>query len=259
MLEFARRKKSGLRHSVRKHFSKSGTKGKKNDRDEVNVAICNVHICEVCRPVLDIIRGVRVLSSEVFSIVGDPARPAQLKYCYNTRSLQQSVEEGCYICDAIYDTLPSSCPAGNLYLQSCSIFTESNGPVLNFFWTLVVRLFPAPRCITETEERKDSLSLNPPLGPQFYVYREPKDFDKLCAFGPPLNTTGINNHTSDALFRYRPIADMNLEPLWELISQWINRCSANHKCSHTSTMNISVFPTRLVHNGFWVRGSSCGN
>lgn len=41
------------------------------------------------------------------------------------------------------------------------------------------------------------------------------------------------------------MADMMANPLWELIIQWIERCSAGHQlCRHTT--RSCLFPTRLV-------------
>lgn len=240
------------------------------ESDCSDTAVFNKHVCEVCSPAMDYLRGVPLSLSENFHIEikptpENPFLSARFQYRHNTRTLQQSIEGGCSICRAIWDCLlragmsvrsPEHCRLYGFNFWNNSAGSDKTSCDIDNFTCLLAQTQVRFEGMVHilTNERKDDFTseiadhCNPRerifgLDP-FCVIRTAKDFESSRAFGFPLHISPDTNHSSNILLQYQPVADMLSNPLWELITQWIARCCSNHWCSHNNT--TSMFPKRLV-------------
>lgn len=105
------------------------------------VAMFNKHLCQVCRPALDYVRGMPLSNSEIRQ-TGDKYRSV-LEWQQNAHTLQQSVEEACYICriirdELLADRLLDARSVANVRIRMCTFSNiQSLGTFSSFTWQLV--------------------------------------------------------------------------------------------------------------------------
>lgn len=121
------------------------------------MAIFNKYICEVCRPIFDIIRGSPPANSESLAIEQLSNEPDGARIALhrnrgvNKQSLQDSAEEGCYVCRvAVAHLLYQRRQWGYVYNHAafhhvtCSFLEDDEKLITRFYWcmryTLEVRL-----------------------------------------------------------------------------------------------------------------------
>lgn len=106
-----------------------------------SAAIYNKYLCPVCRPAMDYIRGVQASDSETYRILHE-GDWLGLRYHHNKRSLQESIDDGCYVCTAMLNSVLSegeidARSARNLRLLECNFSYIERGDSGYFGWVIV--------------------------------------------------------------------------------------------------------------------------
>lgn len=179
---------------------------------------------------MDYVRHAPVSRSKNYEI-----KDADITYLHKNKpwSLQQSVEEGCYVCTAICHQLLTrgkldNCSFANICLTSSTVtlhLYESSSSEVSFKWQVM---------LADSDDDGEVV---------FTVYRHHID-STSSIFGPHVGFTRQSDCGADTIHEYQPVADTMSSPLWELITKWIKRCSSGHQCSHNT--GNGAFPARLV-------------